>query len=372
MCIPARKQSVTKCASDKAVIATTSQSANLTALVNRVGGVDPLGHLYLCLSFPELLKASRVTRNDYAAWGPAVRFLELKGVKIFFEDLQKLVNRTPRLQQLVLRPAPTISGYGGLDANTLQLARSPLKSLTIQNQQISPQLLNQLSPDSLTHLHVMDSDLSLPPTSSVLARFLHLKNFTLENCCLNGETLKQIATIRSLERLVLSCCHLSEEWRDNRILTIKTLPDFTALPALVELDITGSQIDLAGFIKMLQQLPNLRVFIYNDCYAINTAYLEQLATNCPHLEVLDVTGCGYITDEALKPLSQLSCLKSLDLTGIAQISDVGLAHLATLRPLENLILTECMNLTADGIRQFEKIRSELGFPPVKIDSRLAH
>lgn len=321
-----------------------NQSVNLTALVNRAGGPGPLRHIYSYLQFSELWSPSRVTRGDYAAWGHAVHYVELKGIKISFFDLQKLINRTHRLQELILRPLPATSGYEGLDANLLQLRDVPLHSLTIQNQQITPEILNQLRPDSLSYLHIMDSVFSLPPHSFVLQRFSHLKSLTLEGCCLNGETLKQIATIRSLERLVLSSCHMSQSWMPGNNLNITTLPDFTTLPALTELTIRGAQIDVENFGKLLQQLPRLRVLVYNDCEAIDKTYFEKLEANCPRLEVLDVADCENITDEALEPLSTLPSLKALDFTG-------------------------CTNLTADGIQKFEKDRLERGLPAVKIDGR---
>lgn len=96
----------------------------------------------------------------------------------------------------------------------------------------------------------------------------------------------------------------------------------------------------------------------------------------PHLVVLRLDECNYITNNGLSHISKLSTLQHLNVGECTKITDDGLVHLSNLRFLQHLNVNECTKITDAGILTISKFPSlqqlNLGVCDKITDDGLAH
>ena len=114
-------------------------------------------------------------------------------------------------------------------------------------------------------------------------------------------------------------------------------------------------------LEALADLPHLQeVGVFK--LAVNDSDLEKLA-ELKHLQILYISGSRFITDQGVRHLERLSCLKKLELSDV-HVTDKSVPSLRTLRKLQWLQLNGT-GITAAGLTELQE-----KLPSCKIISQL--
>lgn len=116
-----------------------------------------------------------------------------------------------------------------------------------------------------------------------------------------------------------------------RSLRLKLL-DISHCPGIVDLVNLGEQ-------------PHLLVLRASSCINLVDKALRWVADS--HIQILDISECGRITDVGLGHLGGASELANLKMAGCRDITNAGIRHLGALNKLYHLDLRGCDNLTAE-------------------------
>ena len=130
------------------------------------------------------------------------------------------------------------------------------------------------------------------------------------------------------------------------------------LPALTQLDLTGTQIrgnGLAG----LKGLSNLRVLTLNEIHSLTPECWDFLC-ELTQLETVNLVGTR-ITNKDVEKLTRLTSLKELNLSQ-TQVSDAAFTHLAEIENLQILRLEMNSLIDGSGLQAFSKSKTK---PPLR-------
>ncbi|XP_015786649.1 F-box/LRR-repeat protein 14 [Tetranychus urticae] len=205
--------------------------------------------------------------------------------------------------------------------------------------------------------------------------------------------LKELASIKNLERLTLTGCYnltlellseaLSQEMPSLKQLSLGMCKQITSVflrlcdlfnntPNIEVLDLGGCSeitdhalVAIRKCLKQLKQL-NLRSCRYITDKGIHRLCLSQFSDDISqldvwkpapdddglaNLELLDLQDCQTLSDDALKYISSgLKNLKSLNLSFCVGITDMGLKYLSSMTSLKEINLRSCTNITNTGLR----------------------
>ena len=118
--------------------------------------------------------------------------------------------------------------------------------------------------------------------------------------------------------------------------------DFACVPII-------SDTGLNAIFRIARQL---RVVQLDECWTCTTEEnLFILANNCPKLCVLSVRRCKFVTDDAIRKISECcNDLQELDVTCCFQISDKGIKKLTLCKNLRSLRVCSCYGVTDHSVK----------------------
>jgi uncharacterized protein (TIGR02996 family) len=179
-----------------------------------------------------------------------------------------------------------------------------------------------------------------------LSALENLRRLSLSGCTeLTGRGLRSLGALTRLEMLSLTECHG---------LDAQELAALNSVRSLRELNLNSCNTlsnDALGFLGELSELVSLTLAF---CPMISE--LRPLA-NLSSLRSLDLHCCAGITDDALRPLAGLRSLQALHLNGVESLTDRGIAHLGELTNLQTLYLPACKKLTDASLEVLARLRN---------------
>ena len=304
---------------------------------------------------PEVLKLSKLAStgtfgyydgNDVLTVGCATAAC-LEAVSQFKRPLSiRLLTQTRQLDLTPLKGMPNILKFQLLEPHAETLSLLPTLS-GLRSLSTTPDILPQL--DSLTLSRIVDLEIYCPSQLNAVDRtwgqLSNLKTLTVHCKGLSRQSMRSIANILRLERLVLNSygprnvdiknvCEISS-LRDLSLQVeglshLPPLENLANLENLESLDFSGTAIGDSQLRKLtglgaLKSLVLARTNVRNDLSALKS--LKKLST-------LDLSGC-HISTAGLESISDLKTLEELDLsaTGLSATQVGCLSNLPNLRKL---------------------------------------
>ena len=170
-----------------------------------------------------------------------------------------------------------------------------------------------------------------------IAELNDLKALAISSDSITNAGLAKLAALKSLRRLVLGAPKLTTAGLNH----LSALPNVTEL-RLPELEQDNSLLNIAA----LTQLESLHVPVFCD---------QDLAclANLPHLNWLEITNRGTLTEQAMAKLQGLACLNKL-MVYDAHLTDAGLQYVANMNKLDHLIISG--DFTDQGLNHLERLK----------------
>lgn len=289
----------------------------------------------------------------------AIEELDLMGARITPEALHNL-HRLNSLRRLDLRGTNLDQGVFASLGQT-----ASIRELRVDGHQVTPSAVEQLRGLSdLRTLHVYGSQ--LPPLAwqnllsshplleelnlrrsnvpdalmSVVGKLTNLRSLDVSECQVTDVGLAQIAQLEHLERLVLYRCPVNGSG-------LRGPRGSKALPALLELTISGTQLNEQGALAV-QALKNLKILAIGETPSMLDPHLLQIVKPLKDLEFLDVTRNVQLTSKAFTGLPALKNLREVRFRDCNRMDDAALKILAKCENLKRVDL-EGSNCSVQGV-----------------------
>lgn len=247
----------------------------------------------------------------------------------------------PNLRQLLLNNCSSLTDAG--IQSIVQLAPQLSKLHCRAIHRLTDESLHHIS--SLPHLEDIDFGLCRLMTDKGVRQLAQSKNRAILSSvnfyyCRNisDQSISELTLHHpSIQMLNVSGCHLVTDVGVARVAT-------QCREHLLHLNLAGcAKITPNSIAIVASNCRQLRSINLSNIKSINDNCVESLWRNCEQLEMLCFSNCELITDDAFKHRSFMwSHLKHLDLTYCNQVGDTGLLQIATFCPsLRMLRMTGC-------------------------------
>lgn len=177
-----------------------------------------------------------------------------------------------------------------------------------------------------------------------------------------------------IKKLDISECNIKNE----ELITISACIRLTILemnpPKYCRFDHTTSILE-----RMFSSFHNLVKLHTQRNDGMTDSVVSVITTNCPLLQVLDVSGCTKLTDKTSLSIATLTYITAINLSN-TETSDVGLNALSLGQSSKSLIeikLNNCINISDEGVNDLVKGCKKLSIlvfcncPKVTVDCQLA-